>query len=122
MKGHHNLEVWKRAIKFVTEIYKMTDNFPNNEIYGLSQQMRRSAVSIPSNIAEGAGRNSTREFLQFLSIAQGSLSELETQLIIGNNLGYIRNVEITLKELDEISKMLIGLSKSLKRKKGQQDD
>ncbi len=119
MKGHHSLDVWKRAIILVTEIYKMTDNFPNNEIYGLSQQMRRSAVSIPSNIAEGAGRNSTREFLQFLSIAQGSLSELETQIIIGNNLGYIRSVATILKELDEISKMLIGLSKSLKRKKGQ---
>ncbi len=113
MKWHHNLEVWKRAIKFVTDIYKITDKFPENEVYGLSQQMRKSAVSIPSNIAEGAGRNSTREFLKFLSIAQGSISELETQLIIANNLGYIKGIEIALKELDEISKMLIGLSNSL---------
>lgn len=101
----------------VTEVYKITEKFPKSEIYGLSLQMRRTAVSIPSNIAEGAARNSTKEFLQFLSVAQGSAAELETQLIITSKLGYINNAERFLKELDEISKMVLGLSKSLKRSK-----
>jgi four helix bundle protein len=114
MKGHHNLEVWKRSINFVTKIYGLTEGFPKIEIYGLVQQMRRSAVSIPSNIAEGAGRNSKNEFKQFLSIAQGSIAELETQLIIAHNLGFVKEHEPLTAELDELSKMLIGLIRSLK--------
>ncbi len=107
MKGHHKLEVWKRSIEFVTTIYKLTESFPKSEVYGLVQQMRKSAVSIPSNIAEGAGRNSKNEFKQFLSIAQGSTAELETQILIARNLGFIENPESLLIELDELSKMLI---------------
>jgi four helix bundle protein len=116
MKGHHRLEVWKRAIEMVTNIYKITEDFPKTEIYGLSMQMRKSAISIPSNIAEGAGRSSKKEFEQFLSIAQGSVSELETQLIIANKLNYISDIDNLIKELDETSKMILGLSKSLKNK------
>jgi four helix bundle protein len=73
----------------VTDIYKITTSFPKEEIYGLTSQIRRSAVSIPSNIAEGAGRNSKKEFKQFIHIALGSLSELETQLLIAHNIGYL---------------------------------
>jgi four helix bundle protein len=114
MKGHHKLDVWKRGIEFVTKIYKLTESFPRNEIYGLVQQMRKSAVSIPSNIAEGAGRNSKNEFKQFLSIAQGSLAELETQLLISRNLGFVKELDSLLIELDELSRMIIGLVRTLK--------
>ena len=116
MKGHHKLDVWKRSIDLVTKVYDMTSSFPKEEIYGLSYQIRRASISIPSNIAEGAGRISNKEFIQFLSVAQGSIAELETQLIISKNLGYIKEVEGLLSELDEISKMIIGLQKSLRQK------
>ena len=116
MKGHHRLDVWKRSIEFVSAIYRLTANFPDIERFGLISQMRRSAVSIPSNIAEGAGRESKREFRNFLSYSQGSISELETQLIISSRLGFIKEPELKLllNELDEISKMVIGLRKTLK--------
>lgn len=116
MRPHKNLEVWKKSIEFVTKIYKVTESFPDNEKFGLISQIRRSAVSIPSNISEGAGRTGKKEFMQFLSIAQGSTSELETQLIISSNLGYLKNEDMCLlDELDEISRMIIGLIKSLKK-------
>ena len=113
MKAHHKLQVWQRSIKFVTEIYQLTEKFPQSELYGLINQMRRAAVSIASNIAEGAGRSGKKEFKRFLSIAQGSIAELETQLIIAENLGYCSDIHGLLSELDEISKMIIGLMKSL---------
>lgn len=116
MRPHKKLEVWKKSIEFVTKIYKVTESFPDNEKFGLISQIRRSAVSIPSNISEGAGRTGKKEFMQFLSIAQGSTSELETQLIISSNLGYLKNEDMCLlDELDEISRMIIGLIKSLKK-------
>ena len=113
MKAHHKLKVWKRAIDFVTGIYKLTEGFPKEEIYGLIGQMRRAAVSIPSNIAEGAARDSKREFRKFLSIAQGSASELETQLIIAEKLGFCFGIGNLMSELDEISKMIVGLRRKL---------
>jgi four helix bundle protein len=119
MKGHHKLKVWNQSIQMVTKIYKLTDLFPNHELYGLTSQIRRSAVSIPSNIAEGAARNSTKKYINFLSIAQGSCSELETQMIIAKNLGYgdgSGEMQATVKELDEISMMIKGLQNSLRRK------
>jgi four helix bundle protein len=79
MKTHKDLEVWKNSIKLVTTIYTVTKSYPKEELFGLTNQMRRSAVSIPSNIAEGAARNSKKEFIQFLHIARGNLAELETQ-------------------------------------------
>jgi four helix bundle protein len=116
MKPHKKLEVWKKAIEFVTKIYKITETFPEHEKFILISQIRRSAISIPSNIAEGAARISKKEFINFLSIAQGSLSELETQLIISNNLGYLEEKDMhLLEELDEISRMIIGLIKFLKK-------
>ncbi|MFA5010608.1 MAG: four helix bundle protein [Ignavibacteria bacterium] len=86
IKTHKDLEVWKKSIDLVSEIYEITKSFPKEEIYGLTNQIRRSAVSIPSNIAEGAGRNHDKEFIQFLYIAMGSSSELETQIFICKNL------------------------------------
>ncbi|MEW5948571.1 MAG: four helix bundle protein [Thermodesulfobacteriota bacterium] len=117
MKGHHKLTVWNRGIKMVTDVYRLTERFPGHELYGLTSQIRRSAVSIPSNIAEGAARNGTKEYINFLSIAQGSCSELETQMIIAKNLGYDSdgNIASILEELDEISMMITGLQKSLRK-------
>lgn len=99
-------------------IYKFSDNFPKEEMYGLTSQIRRAAVSVPSNIAEGHSREHLREFLRFLSIAQGSLSEVETMLILSEGLCFNDNVDtsILLNETDEIGKMLRGLQQSLKRK------
>lgn len=115
MKTHHDLDVWKKAISLVTEIYKLTESFPKVEQYGLTNQIRRSAVSIPSNIAEGAARASSKEFSQFLSIALGSVSELETQLIVSNNLNFIEKIhfEEMLERIVTIRKMIVGLKKSL---------
>jgi four helix bundle protein len=96
MRPHKNLKVWRKAIEFVTRVYDITGSFPTEEKFGLISQIRRSAISIPSNIAEGAARNSRKEFIQFLSIAQGSTSELETQLIISNNLGVLKRDEMSL--------------------------
>lgn len=114
-KTHKDLDVWRKAIDFVTTIYKSTGSFPNREIYGLTSQIRRSAVSIPSNIAEGAARKSASEFKQFLYIALASAAELETQLIIANNLEYLKDNEsqTLIAELYSISRMLQGLIKSI---------
>lgn len=118
MKTHKDLDVWKNSIGLVTDIYSISKGFPKDEQYGLTSQMRRSAISIPSNIAEGAGRNHNKEFVQFLYIAQGSLSELETQLIISLNLKYIEEVahdEFIIK-MNEIRGQIAGLIQYLKRK------
>ena len=115
MKTHKDLDVWKKAVNLVVYIYQTTASFPDNERFGLTNQIRRSVVSIPSNIAEGAARTSDKEFLHFLSIALGSLAELETQLIIANKLKYISDsiLEICDIELTSIRKMILGLKKSL---------
>ena len=116
MRTHKDLEVWKKSIEMVTKIYTLTRGFPKEELYGLTSQMRRAAVSVPSNIAEGAGRNSSKELLQFLYFATGSLSELETQLIISHNLGYLNNEQ--KQDIDticsDIFKMLSKLIQSIK--------
>lgn len=98
------------------EAYRLSAQFPKHEIYGLASQLQRSAVSLPSNIAEGHGRNSHKEFNHFLGIALGSLAELETQLILAQHLNYLSEVEINpaLQNADEIGKMLKGLQKSLR--------
>lgn len=117
VRTHKDLEVWQKSVSFVTAIYKATDAFPNKEIYGLTSQIRRSAVSIPSNIAEGAARKNKAEFKQFLYIALSSGAELETQLIIANNLEYFKENQskILLDELYSISRMIQGLIKSISR-------
>jgi four helix bundle protein len=114
-RSYRDLEVWKLSIEFVKEMYVVTNNFPTTEIYGLTNQIRRAAVSIPSNIAEGQGRNSAKEFKQFLAISLGSMAELETQLIISNSIGYIGENELNnfLEKLDRIRKMIKSLSSKI---------
>ena len=94
VRTHKDLEIWKMGIELVEKIYKGTNGFPREEIYGITSQMRRASVSIPSNIAEGAARNSGKEFIQFLYISLGSLSELETQVIIVNKIGYLDSLNM----------------------------
>ena len=115
MKTHHDLSVWQKSIDFVTSVYKITEDFPKSEIYGLTNQVRRAVVSIPSNIAEGAARTSKKEFSHFLSISLGSLSEVETQLIVSRNLNFTPDEQFMrlMSDLIEIRKMIIGLKKSL---------
>ena len=115
IKSYKDLNIWKRSIVVVEDIYKITKNFPKEEIYGLTSQLRRSAVSIPSNIAEGFARFSNKEYKQFLFISLGSCAELSTQIIIALRLGYLKNKETDqlLNEIDEISKMTMSLIKKL---------
>lgn len=114
MDNFRNLIVWKRAVKLATNVYKETIDFPKFELYGLTSQIRRSAVSISSNIAEGAGRRSKKEFAYFLGISYGSACELETQLIIATNLEYLKKEKFNLlfDELNEIQKMIYVLEKN----------
>ncbi|MGX9984891.1 four helix bundle protein [Soonwooa purpurea] len=118
MRTHKDLDVWKLSIDFVTEIYALTIRFPKEEQFGLINQIRRASVSVPSNIAEGAGRKSDKEFLQFLYISLGSVQEIATQILISLNLNYLTKseYEILLIKLHQISKMLSGLIKSVKEK------
>ena len=115
-RKHHDLLVWQQAITLVKSIYDMTSGFPQHEIYGLTSQMRRSAVSVPSNIAEGAGRGSNKDFLKFLTIARASLCELETQLIIAFELGYIKKENDVMKNMDQLFRLLSGLMNSVKKR------
>lgn len=116
IKTHKDLEVWKDSISFVTEIYRLTNYYPPEEKFGLISQIRRSAVSVPANIAEGSARSSPKELIQFLSIALGSVSELETLIIISRNLNYIdqNNFEEINHRIEKIRRMLIALKKSIK--------
>ena len=122
MKSHRDLDVWKKSIGLVREIYVLTKKFPPDELYGLTSQMRRAAVSVPSNIAEGAARGSSKEFSRFLSISLGSLAEMETQLLIAENLNYLPpDISVSL-EIEQIRKMLHGLSSSVNGKKRKDAD
>lgn len=115
---HKRLDVWQGAMELARQIYTITAEFPKEEIYGLISQLRRAAVSVPSNLAEGAARTGTREFLQFINIAQGSLSEIDTQIELSKMFNYIdehtfNNIQ---QQLDTISKQLYGLSRSIKNR------
>jgi four helix bundle protein len=113
--SYQQLEVWRKSVALVTEIYKITRCFPREELYGLTSQVRRAAVSIPANIAEGWGRNMTRDYVQFLRVARGSLLELETHLVIARNLTFIDTgtMEKSAQQTQEINRMLNGLIRSL---------
>ena len=113
---HKDLEVWKKSMDLVVEVYKLMKQLPENEKYGLTSQIKRSSISIPSNIAESAARASTKEFIRFLDIASGSLSELETQLLLLERLGFCSTEENLSEEIETIGKMLYGLKLSLKNK------
>jgi four helix bundle protein len=113
MKTHKNLEIWKRGVELVTCIYRNTATFPKQETYGVVSQMRRAALSFPSNIAEGAARSSKKEFVQFVYIALGSLAELETQLIVSGNLDYLKPKQL-LTEVETLRRMTLNFIKHLK--------
>ena len=116
MRPHQKLEAWSKAIELVTDIYKSSEHFPKEERYGLTGQIRRAAVSIPANLAEGAGRRSQKEFAHFLSNSQGSASELETELIIANRLGYLDEPTFAklMGQLGRIGRLITGLARNLR--------
>ena len=113
VQSYRDLIAWQKAMAMVTHVYEITKVFPDDEKFGLTSQMRRCAVSVPSNIAEGHARNSQAEFRRFLSIARGSNAELTTQLMIANNLGYLPDSTTSLKMVDEVGRIISGLIKSL---------
>ena len=119
-KSYRDLIAWQRAMDFVTSVYQATAKFPRDEIYGLTSQLRRSAVSVPSNIAEGHGRQTTRDFVHFLSISYGSLNESQTQILIAQRLGYLSADECQALESlsQEVGRLINGLSRSLNAKVG----
>ena len=114
--SYRDLNIWKKSMRLTLEIYRLTQNFPNSEVYGLTSQMRRAAVSICSNIAEGKGRSSDRDFVLFLCHARGSVHELETQTLIAKELGYLQGEAADKLEAltTETGKMLNGLINSLR--------
>ena len=114
-RKHHQLVAWQAAIALVKKIYETTKFFPQNEVYGLTSQMRRAAVSVPANIAEGAGRTTSKEFVQFLSIARGSLSELNTYLVICKELGYLSDTSELEALIDRVFGLVGGLINSERR-------
>ena len=117
MRSHKDLDVWKEAMQLVKGVYRLSAILPREETYGLVAQMRRAAVSVPSNIAEGAARDSSKEFIQFLYVSLGSLSELETQLILAKEI-FSCDTSSLESSIERLRKMLIGLIKSL-RKRGE---
>jgi len=118
MNYFKELKVWQKAIDLVTETYLITKKFPKDEVFGLVSQMRRCIVSVPSNIAEGCGRKSNKEFVNFLGIALGSSFEFETQIIISKNIGYLNDEQFSLleSEIQHIQNMIIKLQNSLESK------
>jgi len=118
VKDYRELIAWQKGMDLVEMVYRMTDGFPRKEVYGLTSQIRRAVVSIPSNIAEGQARSTTRDFLNFLSIAMGSLKEAETQVLISQRLGYLSEPETSgLLELTaEVGRVISGLTNSLRRR------
>ncbi len=117
VQSYRDLETWQQAVSLVLEVYRVTKLFPKEELFGLTSQVRRAVVSIPSNIAEGQGRASTKEFLHHLSIAYGSLCETETQILIAKELGYLGEPDYkSLLDLaGSVGRLINGLSKSLQR-------
>ena len=116
-RRHHDLKAWQEGMELAKEVYSVTALFPKEEIYGLTSQMRRSAVSVPSNIAEGAARGGNKEFLHFLVISRGSLMELETQIILSHKLGFINNHELLLEKVNKVFALLNGLIARLKERR-----
>jgi four helix bundle protein len=112
-RPHYGLEAWKEGMSLVPAVYRVSQAFPRDELYGLTSQVRRSAVSIPGNVAEGAARSGSRAFAQFLSIARGSLRERETQLLIAADLGYLDPAHSVFSLLDRVSRLVTGLHKKV---------
>ena len=119
VKSYRDLEVWQKSMTLVKEVYQATDQFPGEEKFGLVNQIRRAAVSIPSNLAEGQARSTTGQFQHFINIAIGSIAELETQILLSSELGYLKadRYQHLLERLNTIGKMLRGLDKALTNRK-----
>ena len=113
-RNHRSLVAWQKAIELVERVYAETASFPKEELFGLTSQMRRAAVSVPANIAEGAARSGAKELVRFLAIATASLSELDTHMEIARRLGYLKSDKLT-QEIDTVSALLMGLSASVKK-------
>ena len=118
LKSYKELKVWQRSYQLCLEIYKITKGFPDEEKYGLTSQLRRAAVSVPSNISEGYGRKTTPEYIQFLYIAYGSICEIETQILLSGDLNYISTgkLEMLNEGIREVERMLKALIRSLENK------
>jgi four helix bundle protein len=118
LASYHDLFAWQKAVDFVVDTYKLTGRFPRAELYGLTAQLPRAAVSVPSNIAEGAGRIHTREYIHHAGIARGSPFEAETQIIVAQRLGFVSEEEVRplLAAVSEVGRLLHGLIASLERK------
>jgi len=118
LNNFKDLKVWQKSYALCLKIYKVTDQFPNDEKFGLTSQIRRSAVSIPSNIAEGYGRKTTADYIRMLYIAYGSICELETQTMLSNDLNYLPKdkIEVLKTDIAEVERMLMALIKSLEKK------
>ena len=117
MHNFRELKIWQEAMEITKFVYKQTKKFPNSELYGLTSQLNRAAVSIPSNIAEGAGRNGNKEFTQYLNIAMGSCFELETQMILANEFKYLdkENLDLFISNLNKLEKMINALITTLRK-------
>jgi four helix bundle protein len=115
-RAHRDLRVWQEAMALVEMVYRLTSAFPPDERFGLVSQMRRAAVSVPSNIAEGSARKGTRELIHFLSLAVGSLAELDTQLALSARLGFPVSGDRVSEKIDEVSALALALIQSLRRK------
>ena len=118
LRNYKDLQVWQKAYQLSLEVYKATGEFPKHELYGITAQIRRAAVSIPTNVAEGYGRKSTKEYIQFLYVAYGSLCELETQILLSADLGYIdaERLKKLQDQIGEVERMLKALINSLEQR------
>ena len=118
-KSYRDLEVWRRSMQLAKRIYQVTQSFPSDERFGLTNQLRRASVSVPSNLAEGHARFGAGEFSRFISIAMGSIAEIETQVLLSTDLGYIKQALTyeLLADLETIGKMLRGLAKSINKRR-----
>lgn len=113
MHDHRELAVWQKAMDLAEHVYMLTKDFPPDERFGLTAQLRRAAISIPSNIAEGAGRRTTKDLIAFAHIARGSLAELETQVLLASRVGLLVHLDSWMRELGDVQKLLNGLIRSL---------
>lgn len=113
---YKEMEVWKEAVNLVTDIYKITEDFPEKEMFGLTSQIRRCVISVPSNISEGAVKHYDKDIIRFIDIALGSLAELDTQMLISQNLGYISNYDKIEEKIKKVRALAIGLMKYLETK------
>jgi four helix bundle protein len=116
VKNYKDLIAWQKAMLLVKNVYSLSQHFPKDELFGLTSQIKRAVVSVPSNIAEGSSKKSTADFIRFLNIAYGSLAEVETQIEIAEMLGFINKQEEIYKQVDEIAKIISGLINSLNKK------